>query len=256
MSQVVSVTSRDNPVLKRIRLLLKDPGACRKWGQAWLEGDHLIAAAQARGRHLTVLVICESKYPLKHDFVNTSAINKIIMVPDSMMRELSTLDTPPTVGALIDMPESPGILIDAPTVVLDRLQDAGNTGTILRCAAAFGYKQVLALKGTASLWAPKTLRAGMGAHFGLSLVEGLSEADLGVLNVPLLVTSSHQGQWVHEGQLPWPCAWVMGHEGQGVAPSLQSRATHQIRIAQPGGEESLNVAAAAAICLYAAIPKA
>ncbi len=54
-----------------------------------------------------------------------------------------------------------------PTVVLDRVQDAGNVGSILRSAAAFGFRQVLAVQGTAGLWTPKVLRAGMGAHFGL-----------------------------------------------------------------------------------------
>jgi TrmH family RNA methyltransferase len=138
-----------------------------------------------------------------------------------------------------------------PTVVLDRLQDAGNVGSILRSAAALGFAQVLAIKGTAALWSPKVVRAGMGAHFGLNLVEGLSHDDTKALTVPLLVTSSHAGDWLHKTTLPWPCAWVLGHEGQGVDPALMALAQHSVRIAQPGGEESLNVAAAAAICLHA-----
>jgi TrmH family RNA methyltransferase len=136
-------------------------------------------------------------------------------------------------------------------VVLDRVQDAGNVGAILRSAAAFGFTQIAALTGTALLWSPKVLRAGMGAHFGLRLVEGLSADALQALQVPLLVTSSHAGQWLHQARLPWPCAWVLGHEGQGVSPAIAGRAAGQLRIAQPGGEESLNVAAAAAICLHA-----
>jgi TrmH family RNA methyltransferase len=95
------------------------------------------------------------------------------------------------------------------------------------------------------------LRAAMGAHFGLRLIEGLAPEALGALTVPLLVTSSHQGDWLHRASLPWPCAWVMGHEGQGVGEALMARAARFVRIAQPGGEESLNVAAAAAICLHA-----
>ena len=91
----------------------------------------------------------------------------------------------------------------------------------------------------------------MGAHFGLSLLEGLDEVDLQGLNLPMLVTSSHQGEFIHRQTLPNPCAWVMGHEGQGVSSGLMARATQFVRIAQPGGEESLNVAAAAAICLHA-----
>jgi TrmH family RNA methyltransferase len=95
------------------------------------------------------------------------------------------------------------------------------------------------------------LRSGMGAHFGLTLIEGLATEDLEVLQVPLAVTSSHQGTLIQTMDLPFPCAWALGHEGQGVGPELMARAAHHVRIGQPGGEESLNVAAAAAICLYA-----
>ena len=109
---------------------------------------------------------------------------------------------------------------------------------------------MLALKGTAALWSPKVVRAGMGAHFAMQLIEGLSDDDLAVLQVPLLATSSHQGLVLGQSPLPWPCAWVMGHEGQGVSEALMARCSHTVRIPQPGGEESLNVAAAAAICLY------
>jgi TrmH family RNA methyltransferase len=137
------------------------------------------------------------------------------------------------------------------SVVLDRLQDAGNVGSILRSAAAMGFGQVLAIKGTAALWSPKVLRSGMGAHFSLNLVEGLSHNEIAAIGLPLLVTSSHEGDFLHRAELPWPCAWVLGHEGQGVAAALAKLAARSVRIAQPGGEESLNVAAAAAICLHA-----
>jgi TrmH family RNA methyltransferase len=91
----------------------------------------------------------------------------------------------------------------------------------------------------------------MGAHFGLSLLEGLEPERLAALKVPLLATSSHQGDYLHRATLPWPCAWVLGHEGQGVSAALAGRASQFVRIVQPGGEESLNVGAAAAICLHA-----
>jgi TrmH family RNA methyltransferase len=137
------------------------------------------------------------------------------------------------------------------TVVLDRVQDAGNVGSILRSASAFGFRQVLALKGTAALWSPKVLRAGMGAHFGCDLVEGLALDDLARAAGAAAGDQLARGDWLHRAALPWPCAWVMGHEGQGVRPRWRRSAALRIRIAQPGGEESLNVAAAAAICLHA-----
>ena len=154
-------------------------------------------------------------------------------------------------GFVLDWAPAPALRADVASVVLDRVQDAGNVGSILRSAAAFGFRQVVALKGTAALWSPKVLRAGMGAHFGLALIEGLTAQDLRDWPVPLVVTSSHQGQWLHQLRTPTPCAWVFGHEGQGVDAALMQQASLHARIAQPGGEESLNVAAAAAICLHA-----
>jgi TrmH family RNA methyltransferase len=121
---------------------------------------------------------------------------------------------------------------------------------VLRSASALGARQVLALKGTAALWSPKVLRAGMGAHFHLDLIEGLASDDLDALQVPLLATSSHGGESIADASLPSPCAWVFGHEGQGVSPEVMARCAMRLRIPQPGGEESLNVGAAAAICLY------
>jgi TrmH family RNA methyltransferase len=148
------------------------------------------------------------------------------------------------------VPERAALAASAPTLVLDRLQDPGNVGSVLRSAAAFGFTQAIALLGTAALWSPKVVRAGMGAHFGLRLVEGADPATLSELAVPLFGTSSHAAQRVDEFALPWPCAWVFGHEGQGVAAGVAQRCRAMLAIPQPGGGESLNVAAAAAVCLY------
>ncbi len=121
---------------------------------------------------------------------------------------------------------------------------------MLRSAAAFGFTQAIALVGTAALWSPKVVRAGMGAHFGLRLIEGAGAQALAELDVPLFAASSHAERRLGDQALPWPCAWVFGHEGQGVASEVAARCKAVLAIAQPGGGESLNVAAAAAICLY------
>lgn len=244
------ITSRDNPLLKRLRLLAHDTTAYRKQGQVWLEGDHLCRALLARGQRPELAVFTEAFWlQAPHDL--RDAADKIVTIPAALMAGISALESPAGVGFVWNLPANAGLLPGEPAVVLDRLQDAGNVGSILRSAAAFGFRQVLALKGTAALWSPKVLRAGMGAHFALHLVEGLSVADLAGLAVPLVGTSSHQGDWLHQARLPRPCAWVLGHEGQGVSAELAAMASQSVRIAQPGGEESLNVAAAAAICLHA-----
>ncbi|UCU96380.1 TrmH family RNA methyltransferase [Hydrogenophaga taeniospiralis] len=250
MNAPTTITSRDNPLLKRLRVLAQDNAAYRKQGQVWLEGDHLCRALLARGHRPVTAVFSETFWrQAPHDL--RDAADHIVTVPDALMAGISGLESPAGVGFVWDLPKAVALQSGAAAVVLDRLQDAGNVGSILRSAAAMGFAQVLALKGTAALWSPKVLRAGMGAHFGLHLVEGLSVDDLAGLSVPLLVTSSHQGDFLHQARLPWPCAWVLGHEGQGVSPALEALATQKLRIAQPGGEESLNVAAAAAICLHA-----
>jgi TrmH family RNA methyltransferase len=250
MNAPLRITSRDNPLLKELRRLSQDGAAYRRQGRIWVEGDHLCRAARARGWRAAVAVFSESFWATAVDGLDQGA-TKVIVIPDVLFAALSALQSPAGMGYVLDLPGQVGLQPGQAAVVLDRVQDAGNVGSILRSAAAFGFAQVLALKGTAALWAPKVLRAGMGAHFGLRLVEGLQPGDLDALNLPLLATSSHAGALIQRQRLPWPCAWVFGHEGQGVDAALLRRATLTVRIGQPGGEESLNVAAAAAICLHA-----
>ena len=249
-SSVTAIYSRDNAFVKDLRRLAQDTTAYRKQGRVWLEGDHLCRAALARGLRASVAVFSESFWP-QAQLEYARAATKFIVLADALFADVSGLESPAAMGFILDLPAPASLRPDAATVVLDRVQDAGNVGSILRSASAFGFRQVAAIKGSAALWSPKVLRAGMGAHFALDLIEGLALDDLAALQVPLLVTSSHAGDFLHRAALPWPCAWVMGHEGQGVSPALEDRASLRIRIAQPGGEESLNVAAAAAICLHA-----
>lgn len=247
---VLHITSRDNPVLQRLRKLSADAGAYRKLGSVWLEGDHLARACLQRGHALTLAVVTEQAYAEPELRALADAAPRVLVVPQALFKGISGLESPAQLG--FEVPHEQGLALTPglDSVVLDRLQDAGNVGTILRSAAAMGFRQILALKGTAALWSPKVLRAGMGAHFGLRLVEGLAPEDLDALGLPLIATSSHADRRLHELPLPQPCAWVMGHEGQGVQPALLQRCTLTVGIPQPGGEESLNVGAAAAICLY------
>jgi TrmH family RNA methyltransferase len=251
MIEPVHITSRDNPLLVKLRKLTQDPGAYRKLGQVWLEGEHLCAALRARGHVAAHALVTESAWAeggALHDLA--ASASKVSVLSEALFNTLSALESPARIGFLIDAPGAGLVDADVASVVLDRVQDAGNVGSILRSAAALGVTQVLALKGTAALWSPKVLRAGMGAHFGLRLIEQLDDIALGV---PLVATSSHGGDDLRQARLPSPCAWVFGHEGQGVEPALMARCALKVRIPQPGGEESLNVAAAAAICLYESV---
>lgn len=247
---VVHIRSRDNALLKDLRRLARDGSAYRRQQQVWLEGEHLCSAALARGLRPALAVISESFWPQAKVEYGQCA-TKTIVIADALMAGVSALESPAAIGFVIALPPAPELAPRAPSVVLDRVQDAGNVGSILRSAAAFGFRQVIALKGTAALWSPKVLRAGMGAHFALQLIDAAEPALLDALALPLVATSSHGGPVLGEAPLPAPCAWVFGHEGQGIGPELMRRCELRVRIEQPGGEESLNVAAAAAICLHA-----
>lgn len=249
-ANVQHITSRDNPLLKELRRLNEDSTAYRKLGRFWVEGDHLCRAALVRGWQPAIAVFSESFWPLAPVDMAQAAIKNIV-IPDALFSGISGLESPAGMGFVFDLPAGTVVQPGVASVILDRVQDAGNVGSILRSAGAFGFRQVIALKGTAALWSPKVLRAGMGAHFGLQLIEGVELPALDALAVPIIVTSSHQGALIQQQRLPWPCAWALGHEGQGVGEALMARAALSVRIGQPGGEESLNVAAAAAICLHA-----
>ncbi|HET9820350.1 MAG TPA: RNA methyltransferase [Burkholderiaceae bacterium] len=251
MSTVTRITSRDNALLVRVRRLVRAPAAYRREGVAWIEGEHLCSAWQARGARASQAVVSESAWLRAELRALAESAERTAVVPDALFASASDLPSPAGLGFLVPWSSPPRPDPRVASVVLDRLQDAGNVGSILRSAAALGYGQVIALEGTAALWSPKVLRAGMGAHFGLRLIESAAPDVLSELEVPLLATSSHAGPSLEDGALPYPCAWVFGHEGQGVAAEVLARCRQVLRIAQPGGEESLNVAAAAAICLYA-----
>jgi len=251
---LLHIRSRDNPSLARVRSLLRDPAAYRREGTPlWLEGEHLLQACVARGWPLQQVLLAASaaQRPALRELAQQAP--RVLVLPDALFSELSALESPAGIGALIERPAPRPLQGNVATVLLDRLQDPGNVGSILRSAAALGTRQVVALKGTAALWSPKVLRAGMGAHFALQLHDGLGLDDLQSLTLPWVATSSHAAALLHHSTLPQPCVWVFGHEGQGVAPALMARCALTLRIAQPGGEESLNVAAAAAICLHESV---
>lgn len=244
------IASRDNALLVRVRKLNASPDAYRRLGVVWLEGDHLLSAAQARGWRLEDVLVPAAR---EHDAALQPLLQRaqqVRVVDDKLWSGLGSLASKAPIAGVAAWPGAPSIDAQAATVVLDRVQDSGNLGSLLRSAAAFGVAQVIALKGCVALWSPKVLRAGMGAHFALRLIEAADASDLDALRVPLLATSSHAAQSIGTAALPSPCAWLFGHEGQGIAPALLERCALQLAIPQPGGEESLNVAAAAAVCLY------
>ena len=250
MSEPRRIESAANPLLARLRRLARDPGAYRRLGEIALEGDHLCSAWLEAGRQAPLAVVGADAWQAPALRALARRASRVAIVAPGLMASASGLESPPGIVFVVPWAGAGVLQPRTASLVLDRVQDAGNVGTLLRSAAAFGFGQVLALEGTAALWSPRVLRAGMGAHVRLNLVEGLDAAALAGLGVPLLATSSHAARAIDAATLPWPCAFAFGNEGQGLDAAVQARCAAVLRIPQPGGGESLNVAAAGAVCLY------
>lgn len=254
-----SIASRDNPHYKHLRQLAGDTGRQRKEGLTIADGPHLVRACLEHGHPVRRLAVSESG--LRNDEVarllaSADASLECWRLPDGMFKELSGTEAPVGILALIPFsapqPWSAGEGTGRDVVMLDRVQDVGNLGSILRSAAAFGIGQVLLGEGCAAGWSPKVLRAAQGAHFLLALHEQVNLADaLGRYRGHSLAMVL-DGTPLMAGTLPpGPLAWVLGNEGQGISPAVTEHCSDRIRIPMTAGTESLNVAAAAAICFFA-----
>ena len=137
-------------------------------------------------------------------------------------------------------------------VFLDGVQDPGNAGTVLRSAAAAGIVDVLAGPTTAALWAPKTMRAGQGAQFRLRLHQPVSPEQLPqLLDGDWIGADARDGEPLWQASLPaGPVGWIFGAEGAGLSAQARAVCTRRVSIPIDSAVESLNVAAAAAVCLF------
>jgi RNA methyltransferase, TrmH family len=250
------ISSRDNPLYKELKHLALHVQVQRKAGRSLLDGVHL---CEAYLQQVGVPPFClVNQISVEHIEVAailaqcTAGRTQCIVLPDSLYGALSQVEHGIGILFVIDTPgvDTPKCLSES-AVLLDKLQDPGNLGSILRSAAAAGIRQVFCSPGTAFAWSPKVLRAGMGAHFLLQIFEN---ADLAPLlqntGIPVMATSSHAEKRVFDADLRQPVAWLFGHEGQGVAAELLKLATHQVAIPHRGAMESLNVAASAAVCFF------
>lgn len=266
------ISSSSNPKWRHLRELLESARERRRSGQTVLEGWHLLDAWLATGRPIRQLVIPQRTLQqlagvpasdgddidesVEHSSpVQVAANAHWLILDDRLFGELDLLPSPSPVLAVVDIPQRalPARLGEGgDIIVLDRVQDPGNVGAILRTAAAAGVQTLLTTPGTAACWAPKVLRAGMGGHFVLDIVENVAPEALQALaaHLPLAGTVLQGGQSLYGTDLRSPLAWVFGNEGEGIAPALQERLGLRLTIPQAAGVESLNVAASAAVCLF------
>jgi len=261
------ISSRNNDLIKYISLLQNSGPRGNKLRAddkcAVLEGVHLLQAWLHSKKNYQLETIITTKQALENeeirdlfyyiDEANLPLVNWILIDADLIQGLASTKSNHFVIG-LIKLGSIPtAIDFTQDLVILDRLQDPGNVGNILRSCVASGFNQIISIKGTVSLWAPKVIRAGMGAHVHLNICEGSDLVDISKdFITPLLGTSlSVEAANIFEmtSLLKDPVMWVFGNEGAGISKEF-SNISKGVFIPQSSKVESLNVSAAAAICLF------
>lgn len=246
------IRSRDNARFKALLRLAMSTRERRKAGLTLLDGTHLLESYLASGGVPEQLILSESATANAEIERLVGSAQDVLLLTDRLFDDIAQVATPIGLVALIRTPD-PRPLPEAieNCVMLECIQDAGNLGSILRSAAAAGISKVLLSRGCAFAWSPKVLRAGMGAHFSLDIFENVDlAATVPKLKGKLVCASGHARKSLYQTELRGPLAWVFGNEGAGVSAVLRAAATEQLRIPMPGRTESLNVAAAAAVCLF------
>lgn len=248
------ISSAANPGYKALRRLVQSSQERRKTGLSVLDGVHLAAAYREQVGLPRSIAVSRSGLanPEVRALLEKMRGAEILALNDSLFGALSSVATPTGILAIVETPRPP----DAPRdmdacVMLDDLQDPGNLGSILRSCAASGVRHVLLSKGSVHAWSPRVLRAGMGAHFALAIHE---QADLVAVAREFdgmrVATQPLAPRAVFDADLKGRVAFLFGNEGSGLSAKLLEAADAVVSIPMPGGAESLNVAAAAAVCLF------
>lgn len=251
-----SIRSRDNSFYKELAKLSGSVRQRNKSGQTLLDGAHLLAAYLDSG-----------KQP-QHILLNTAALNDaeiaglmqrihdvpVTLFDDGLFEELSELKTPSGILTLIEIPRPAATATQSRfALLLEDIQDPGNLGSMLRSAAAAGCDAVYLSQACADAWSPKVLRAAMGGHFALTIHEHADLADMAArFDGATYGATLQANESLYEYDFTGNVAFVFGNEGAGLSRELVDTVHHAIVIPMSGKVESLNAAAAAAVCLFEA----
>lgn len=246
---VKAVSSRANDDYRALLALASEARVRRRLRRTLLDGEHLLTEALNAGLRPRRLVYAHSRAALGEHWRTRMPDVPALCLSDALFTTLTPVDTPSGVLLEIDIPDARCAPGDAP-VLLERVQDPGNLGAILRVAAAAGVGTVMLSVGCAEAWSPKCLRGAQGAHFRLDIVERVAMPEaIAALELPIYAASLRASRELYQLDLRAPAAFLFGNEGGGLSDALLERTT-PFTIPMPGGMESLNVATAAAICLF------
>lgn len=243
------ITSASNKRIKDIQKL-KENKNIKKYGRYLIEGKHLVEEA------LEAKVVEEIVFSESFDDYNIvdSFTGNLIKVTDSVMKNIS--DTITTQGIIavcrIDKKEL-DINNYSKVLILDKIQDPGNLGTIIRTADAFNFDCIILGKGTTSLYGQKVIRSTQGSNFHIDCFDNIDLVELidKMSNFNIFATSLKADKYIEQlDNISGKVAVVFGNEGAGVSEEILSKVNNLLKIAMPGRAESLNVSIAAGIVMH------
>ena len=248
------ITSRQNAHFKLAHKLAESARERNKTGKLLLDGTRLVRAYTERFRFDDVLLLLSEAGAARNEvreLCDAARPRNVYLLADDLFAEITQVETPEGVTAIAPVPHVASRPVDDFRVLIDGVQDPGNLGGLLRTAAAAGATSAHLTKGCADVWSPKSLRGGMGAQFVLPIRErvDLTTALTGFRG-SVIATSPSARESIHEVDLTGPVALIFGSEGRGLGEEGQALATQLVHIPMAGKVESLNVAAAAAVCCF------
>jgi TrmH family RNA methyltransferase len=249
------ITSRDNPIFKHMKKLAENARERRAEGKTLLDGVHLIESYLQAFGEPELVIIPEGKSSLEAtNLMQTLADVNTIMFPTLMFAELTPVASSTGILALVAISKiGPQIALPSQisfALMLEDIQDPGNLGSMLRTALGAGIDAVYLSKGCTDAWSPKALRGGQGAQFFLPVVEGADLLETIQNFAGNTYATTLGGESLYEQDFTKPSAFVIGNEGAGLSEKIMKAASHKISIPMHQGLESLNAAAAAAVCLF------
>lgn len=250
------ITSKTNPIIKELKKLHQKKYR-EQTQQYMIEGFHLVEEAVKTNQVITHLFVNTRGKQEWETWIEQQALEATYLA-DEIFAMLSDSVTPQGILACVKMPITPLDQVCGKWLCLDRVQDPGNVGTMIRTADAAGFTGVILGKGTVDVYHPKVVRSMQGSQFHLTIFrKDLADVcdTFTQMNIPIYGTELNEAAVDYRTIKPTQdMALILGNEGQGVASSLLENTTKNLYIPLLGQAESLNVGVAAGILMYHFLP--
>lgn len=257
--QINELTSAANENIKRWKKLAFTPRANHKFGLTIAEGLHLAEVIAQRRVPAKSVILRQNRSCGEADVfaqeIQLYSAARVYELPEALYEEICPVQASTGIMVEIECASSlrPSVPLCVDALYLDGVQDAGNMGTLIRTAVAAGVKHIAASRTSSGFWTPKVLRAGMGAHFAAHLYENVAPDEIhSLFNARIIAADARGGVDLFRTQA-WEktaTVWMMGAEGPGLSDAALNVADMRCLIPIEDDCESLNVAAAASVCLF------